>query len=36
VEDLAVVDSRDESIGDGSDGLVEVGLGSEDIDGGLQ
>jgi len=36
VEDLAVVDGRDESIGNGSDGLIEVGLGGEDIDGSLR
>src|SRR6266850_1825846 len=36
MEDLTVVDGRDESIGNGSDGLVKVGLGSKDIDGGLR
>jgi len=36
VEDLMVVDGRDESIGDGLDGLVEVGLGGEDVDGSLR
>jgi len=35
VEDLLVVDGQDEAIGDGADGLVEVGLGSEDVDCGL-
>jgi len=31
VEDLSVVDGRDESIGDGSDGLIEVRLAGEDV-----
>jgi len=36
MEDLMVVDGRDESISDGLDGLIEVGLRGEDIDSGLQ
>jgi len=36
VEDLAVVDGGDESICDGLDGLVKVGLGCENVDGGLR
>jgi len=36
VEDLAVVDGGDESVSDGSDGLIEVGLGGENVDGGLR
>jgi len=36
MEDLTIVDGRDESVGDSSDGLVEVGLGGEDIDGRLR
>jgi len=31
VKDLLVVDGRDKSIGDGLDGLVEVGLVGKDI-----
>jgi hypothetical protein len=36
VEDLAIVDHRDNSIGDSIDHLIEVCLGSEGIEGGLQ
>jgi hypothetical protein len=36
VEDLSVVDSGDKSVGDGVDGLIEVHLSSESIEGGLR
>jgi hypothetical protein len=36
VEDLSVVDSGDESVGDGVDGLIEVHLSSKGIEGGLR
>jgi len=35
MEDLAVVNGRDESICDGLDGLVEIWLGGENVDGSL-
>ena len=30
-DDISVVNSGDEAIGDGSDGIVDVGLGGEDV-----
>jgi len=32
MEDLPVVDGQDESIGDGLNGLIEIGLTGKDID----
>jgi len=35
MDNLAVVDGGDEPVGNSSDGLVEIGLGGEDIECGL-
>jgi len=36
MKDLPVVDGGDESIGDGSDSVIEVWLGGKDVKGSLR